>query len=76
MASDRVSVHSITGEQMATDRLHRYFCTTTALQPLYGQLSNVFGRKACLLFAYFVFGAGALFCGVALDMTQLIIARV
>ncbi|KAF1846586.1 MFS general substrate transporter, partial [Cucurbitaria berberidis CBS 394.84] len=52
-----------------------YFCTTTALQPLYGQLSNVFGRKACLLFAYFVFGAGALFCGLAPDMTQLIIAR-
>ncbi|KAI8962429.1 MFS general substrate transporter [Daldinia sp. FL1419] len=52
-----------------------YLCTTTAFQPLYGKLGDIFGRKPCLLFAYSVFGLGALFCGLALDMNQLIIAR-
>ncbi|KAI1639147.1 MFS general substrate transporter [Biscogniauxia mediterranea] len=52
-----------------------YLCTTTAFQPLYGRLADVLGRKPCLLFAYSVFGLGALLCGLALDMNQLIIAR-
>ncbi|KAI1489101.1 MFS general substrate transporter [Biscogniauxia mediterranea] len=52
-----------------------YLCTTTAFQPLYGRLADVLGRKPCLLVAYSVFGLGALLCGLALDMNQLIIAR-
>ena len=55
---------------------HSYFLTMTSFQPLYGKLSDIFGRKACLLFAYTVFGAGCLFCGLAGDMNQLIAARV
>lgn len=38
-------------------------------------MSDIFGRKACLLFAYTVFGLGCLFCGLARNMTDLIIAR-
>ena len=53
-----------------------YLCTTTAFQPLYGKLGDIFGRKACLLFSYSVFGLGALFCGLSGNMTQLIVARV
>lgn len=41
----------------------------------YGKLSDIFGRKPCLLFAYIVFGLGCLFCGLAKDMNQLILAR-
>lgn len=52
-----------------------YFLTLTSFQPLYGKTSDVFGRKACLLFAYTVFGIGCLCCGLAQDMTQLIAAR-
>ncbi|TID22870.1 MFS general substrate transporter [Venturia nashicola] len=52
-----------------------YFLTLTAFQPLYGKLSDIFGRKPCLLFAYTVFGLGCLFCGIANDMNQLILAR-
>ena len=52
-----------------------YFLTLTAFQPLYGKLSDIFGRKACLLFAYAVFGLGCLFCGLARTMPQLIAAR-
>ncbi|KAL1986767.1 hypothetical protein VTN96DRAFT_5632 [Rasamsonia emersonii] len=53
-----------------------YFLTLTSFQPLYGRLSDIFGRKACLLFAYVVFGTGCLFCGLAQDIKQLIAARV
>jgi len=53
-----------------------YFLTLTSFQPLYGKLSDIFGRKSCLLFAYAVFGLGCLFCGLAQDINQLIAARV
>lgn len=38
-------------------------------------MSDIFGRKECLLFAYAVFGVGCLGCGLAQDMTQLVVAR-
>jgi len=38
-------------------------------------MSDIFSRKACLLFAYLVFGLGCLFCGLAQNMNQLIAAR-
>ncbi|KAL1990530.1 hypothetical protein VTN49DRAFT_6369 [Thermomyces lanuginosus] len=53
-----------------------YFLTLTSFQPLYGRLSDIFGRKACLLFAYAIFGTGCIFCGTAVDIKQLIAARV
>ncbi|KAL1871414.1 hypothetical protein Daus18300_004781 [Diaporthe australafricana] len=52
-----------------------YFLTLTSCQPLYGKLSDIFGRKECLLFAYVVFGLGCLGCGLAQDITQLIVSR-
>jgi MFS family permease len=52
-----------------------YFLTLTSFQPLYGKLSDIFGRKQCLLFAYTVFGVGCLGCGLAQNMLQLCIAR-
>lgn len=53
-----------------------YFLTLTSFQPLYGKLSDIFGRKTCLLFAYSIFGIGGLACGLAGDIKQLIAARV
>ena len=52
-----------------------YFLTLTAFQPLYGKLSDIFGRKGCLLFAYTIFGTGCVLCGLAQNMEQLILAR-
>ncbi|KAK8088815.1 major facilitator superfamily transporter [Apiospora hydei] len=49
-----------------------YFLTLTTFQPLYGRLSDIFGRKECLLFAYSVFGIGCLGCGLAQDIVQLV----
>ena len=57
-----------------TDDL-RYFLTLTSFQPLYGKLSDIFGRKPCLLFAYSVFGLGGLFCGLARNLWELVAAR-
>jgi MFS family permease len=53
----------------------RYFLTLTCFQPLYGKLSDIFGRRPCLLFAYSVFGLGCLFCGPARNLEGLVAAR-
>ncbi|RGP75076.1 multidrug resistance [Fusarium longipes] len=52
-----------------------YFLTLTSGQPLYGKLSDIFGRKSCLLFAYTIFAIGCLGCGLAQSMAQLCVAR-
>ncbi|PHH76621.1 hypothetical protein CDD80_1376 [Ophiocordyceps camponoti-rufipedis] len=52
-----------------------YFLTLTSFQPLYGKLSDIFGRKECLLFSYAVFGIGCCGCGLARNMTELCLAR-
>ncbi|KFZ01292.1 hypothetical protein V500_00807, partial [Pseudogymnoascus sp. VKM F-4518 (FW-2643)] len=52
-----------------------YFLTLTTFQPLYGKLSDIFGRKLALLSAYTIFGIGCLFCGLARNMAELIAAR-
>lgn len=56
--------------------LFRYLLTLTSFQPLYGKLSDIFGRKQALLSSYFIFGIGCLGCGLARSMNELIIARV
>ncbi|KAH0537505.1 hypothetical protein FGG08_005723 [Glutinoglossum americanum] len=53
----------------------KYILPAVAIGPLYGKLSDIFGRKHALLFAYAVFGAGCLFCGLAKSMVQLIAGR-
>lgn len=52
-----------------------YFLTLTAFQPLYGKLSDIFGRKECLLFGYLIFGIGSMMCGFARSIGELIAAR-
>ncbi|KAL8938466.1 MAG: hypothetical protein Q9216_003879 [Gyalolechia sp. 2 TL-2023] len=52
-----------------------YFLSMTCSQPLYGKLSDVFGRRPSLLFAYAMFGIGSLGCGLTGTMGGLIAAR-
>ena len=44
-------------------------------RPMYGKLSNIFGRKPCLLSAYAIFALGCIACGNARSMGELIAAR-
>ncbi|KAJ1674144.1 hypothetical protein EV182_003870, partial [Spiromyces aspiralis] len=52
-----------------------YLLTMTAFQPLYGKLSDIFGRLQLLMFALGVFLLGSALCGAAQSMIWLIIAR-
>ncbi|KAF0560714.1 MFS general substrate transporter [Gigaspora margarita] len=52
-----------------------YLLVETVLQPLYGGLSNIFGRKPVFLTAIFLFEIGSLLCGLSVNMTMLIISR-
>ncbi|CAO3585366.1 unnamed protein product [Absidia cylindrospora] len=52
-----------------------YMLSYTALQPLYGRISDVFGRKSALIFATTFFFVGSLLCGAATGLWTLVIAR-
>ncbi|KAJ2806272.1 hypothetical protein H4R20_001751 [Coemansia guatemalensis] len=52
-----------------------YMLTTTALQPLYGRLSDAFGRVPTLLSAILLFIAGSAACGWAQSIGVLIFGR-
>ncbi|KAI8866493.1 MFS general substrate transporter [Ramicandelaber brevisporus] len=52
-----------------------FLLTNTAFQPLYGKFSDIFGRRAMLIFAVIVFVAGSALCGWAGTMTALIVGR-
>lgn len=53
-----------------------YMLASSAFQPLYGGLSDIFGRKPVLLFSNIVFLIGSLGCSLSQTMTQLLVARV
>ncbi|MGQ9526363.1 DHA2 family efflux MFS transporter permease subunit [Chloroflexus sp.] len=52
-----------------------YLLASTAMVPIYGKLSDIYGRKYILLFGIVVFLLGSLLCGLAADMTQLVVFR-
>jgi EmrB/QacA subfamily drug resistance transporter len=52
-----------------------YLLTSTASTPLYGKVSDLYGRRPVLLFAIVTFLVGSLLAGLSQDMTQLIIFR-
>jgi MFS family permease len=52
-----------------------YILSNTAFQPLYGRLSDIFGRKPCLFFANVVFLIGTLGCAVSPGLWTLFASR-
>jgi MFS family permease len=52
-----------------------YLLTATVMMPIYGRLADIYGRRRVLLIAIAVFLAGAITCGFARSMPQLILAR-
>ncbi|MCJ1243578.1 hypothetical protein MMC30_000775 [Trapelia coarctata] len=53
-----------------------YFIANAALQPLSGKLTDIFGRKAGLIFSNIFFAAGNLICGLAKEEWVMILGRV
>lgn len=52
-----------------------YLLTSTASTPLYGKISDIYGRRPVFQFAIVVFLIGSLLAGAAQDMNQLIAFR-
>ncbi len=52
-----------------------YLLTSTVTMPLYGKLSDLYGRKPILMLGMVLFLAGSVASGVSQNMGQLIVAR-
>ena len=52
-----------------------YLVASTVLVPVYGKLSDIYGRRRILLAAIVIFLAGSLACGISQTSTQLIAFR-
>lgn len=52
-----------------------YLLTSTAFQPIWGRLSDIWGRKVAVLSCVVLFIIGSLACALAQTMTQLIVFR-
>ncbi|GMM34947.1 Vba4 protein [Saccharomycopsis crataegensis] len=52
-----------------------YLLSCSAFQPLFGKLSDIFGRKRLLLICNVMFAGGCLLCGVAPKFWQLSLGR-
>ncbi len=70
---------TIVGELGGLDQLSwvvtAYLLASTIVLPLYGKLGDLYGRKIVLQAAIVLFLAGSALCGIAQDMTQLIVLR-
>ncbi len=52
-----------------------YLLTSTASTPIWGKISDLYGRKRIFQLTIVIFLAGSILCGAALNMPMLIIAR-
>src|SRR5262249_4406515 len=52
-----------------------YLLTSTAMTPIYGKLSDIYGRRNLLLVALAIFAASSALCALAQSLPQLVAAR-
>jgi len=75
-ASTYASISSeFRASEMASWITTAYLLTSTAMQPLYGRFSDIFGRRICLIFATVCFATGCIGCAAATDMVFLALMR-
>lgn len=53
-----------------------YLIANAAFQPLSGKMSDIYGRKAGIIFASGFFSVGTLICGLAQNAPMMILGRV
>ena len=68
-------VTDLHGNDIYTWAFTSYLLTATISGPIYGKLSDLFGRRPILLFAVAVFLIGSLLCGLSQEMWQLVAFR-
>ncbi|CCH61843.1 hypothetical protein TBLA_0F03040 [Henningerozyma blattae CBS 6284] len=52
-----------------------YLLSSAVFQPLYGKLSDIFGRKALLIFSNLIFFFGCIICGMSNSLNMLVWGR-
>jgi len=73
--SIRVIADDLQGFSLQAWATTAFLITSTIATPLYGKLSDIYGRKPFFLFAIAVFIVGSALCGLAQSMYQLAIFR-
>src|SRR6267143_1920317 len=68
-------VTDLHGNEIYTWAFTGYLLTATISGPIYGKLSDLFGRRPILLFAIIVFLVGSALCGQAREMWQFVAFR-
>jgi EmrB/QacA subfamily drug resistance transporter len=68
-------VTDLNGNDIYTWAFTSYLLTATISGPIYGKLSDLYGRRPILLFAVAVFLIGSLLCGFSQEMWQLVAFR-
>ena len=68
-------VTELRGNDIYTWAFTAYLLTATVSGPIYGKLSDLFGRRPVLLFAVAIFLVGSLFSGLSREMWQLVGSR-
>lgn len=76
-----LATHPIIGSEFGALHDSSWLLTSFALaqaatQPLYGKLSDIYGRKSMLLLAYALFAFGCALVGIGTSMPTLILGRV
>src|SRR5947209_10187551 len=68
-------VTDLHGNDIYTWAFTAYLLTATISGPIYGKVSDLFGRRPVLLFAVAVFLVGSIFSGLSREMWQLVGSR-
>ncbi|HEX6508292.1 MAG TPA: MDR family MFS transporter [Chloroflexota bacterium] len=68
-------VTDLHGSGLYTWVVTAYLLSSTITVPIYGKLSDIYGRKPLLLIGICLFLGGSWLCGLSQDMTQLIVFR-
>jgi EmrB/QacA subfamily drug resistance transporter len=68
-------ITDLRGNEIYTWAFTAYILTSTISGPIYGKLSDLFGRRPILLFAVSVFLIGSLLSGLSQDMWQFVAFR-